>query len=258
MKPTARQCVIPLACVLASTSSTLAQSLFQTPAPAVNPAPHGPAPKAATPTQGAPAASVMQSSPAVANVAAAPTLADVSLFYVVPGKPKSWQKHDKVEIIINQTSVAKFEQSLDTNKSYDLKAELSQFPSLKSLFADLTLGNGIGGDTPKLGVTSSNAYKGDGIYERKDRFTARISGLVLDVKPNGLLVLEATETSMSDDETKRMVLSGIVDPKDITQAGSVQSSQMANLIIRVEHSGSIKDASEKGLIPRFFETVFDF
>ncbi len=185
-------------------------------------------------------------------------LRDASLFVVVPPDPSSWKKHDKLEIIINESAISKAEQTLDTKKDYDFNAELSQFPSLQALFLEPALRNGIGADKPGFGVTSKNKFKGEGTYERKDQLTARVSAIVLDVKPNGHLVVEATETIQQDAEMKTMVLSGIVDPKDITNARTVQSAQVANLAIRIKHEGRVKDAGDKGLLPRVFEAIFNF
>ncbi|MBL8990307.1 MAG: flagellar basal body L-ring protein FlgH [Phycisphaerae bacterium] len=230
------------------------QSLFHAPIPP---------PAAAAPTEPAqgPATGNGPIAPAAAAPRAgdgAPTLAEASLMVVVPPKPRTYQKHDKIEIIINETSIQKYEQSLDAKKKYDLLAELKYFPSIQKLLEDATLTEGIGTVKPKVGLTTDGKFKGDGTYERKDRFTARISALVVDVKPNGLLVIEAKESISSDEETKTMVLAGICDPKDVTTTNTVQSSQLANLNIHVEHSGQIKDASTKGLIPRLFETLFNF
>lgn len=236
-----------------------AQSLFHMP-PAKNPVPV--APSAPGNGQGGGvggAGAPADPSPApVAAQAAMPTLDQVGLFVVTPVAPKKWAQHDKVEIIINETSITKFEQSLDAKKNYDFAAELSQFPSLEAFFSDLIYKPGVTSNTPKVGLTGNSKFKGDGTYERKENMTARISGLVLDVKPNGLLVVEARESVQSDEETKTMVLSGVVDPKDITTTGSVQSAQMANLTIKVEHEGQVKKTGTKGLIPRIFETVFNF
>jgi flagellar L-ring protein precursor FlgH len=105
-------------------------------------------------------------------------------------------------------------------------------------------------------VDGKSDYKGEGSGERKDRFTARISALVIDVKPNGTLVVEARETQQFDDDIKTLVVSGICDPKDVTIQGTVLSSQVANLVIRVEHQGQVKDSATKGWIPRVFDAIF--
>lgn len=240
--------VVPAAC--------MGQSLFQAPIPA-QPLQQQPA----QPTDQKPARDGQGQEPAASQPASsdgAPTLADVSLTNVVPPKPRRYQKHDKVEVIINETSIQKYEQSLDAKKKYDLLSELKAFPDIQKLLEEATLAPGIGTIKPKVQTTSDSKFKGDATYERKDRFTARISAIVLDVKPNGQLVLEARETITSDEESKTMVLSGVCDPRDVTNTNTVQSSQLANLAIHVEHTGQLKDSATKGLIPRLFEALFNF
>ncbi len=187
-----------------------------------------------------------------------PSLEEVSLLVVIPPKPHVHRKHDKVEIIVNESSLARFDGKLDTKKQYDLGAELRQFPSLTALLAQLELRNGIGAVTPRVGIGSTGDFKSTGAYERQDRLNARLSALVIDVKPNGMLVVEARESIQSDNETKTMVISGLCDPKDITRSNTVQSSQLANLVIRIRHEGQVNDATTKGVIPRVLEMIFPF
>lgn len=235
------------------TQPILAQSLLRrpaaaAPAPVFNPAVPG---GAGGPVTGAPA-------PVVAPAAEMTDLASVSLFAVNPPKPKSYAKNDKIEIIINETALQSHQQKLDTKKGYELTAELAQFPSFAELIKQLTLRDGIGNNGPNIGISGDSEFKSDGKYERKDRMTARLSALVTEVKPNGLLLIEAREVMQSDDEIKTMVVSGLVEPRDITQQGTVQSTQMANLIIKTIHEGQTKETATKGFIPRVFEAIFSF
>ncbi|MBX9736317.1 MAG: flagellar basal body L-ring protein FlgH, partial [Phycisphaerales bacterium] len=181
----------------------------------------------------------------------------VSLMMVIPPEPRKYQLHDKIDIIVNETSNQKHEQKLDSKKNYDLAATLRQFPSLQALLLKNTLEDGIE-ESPDVGIGGSNSYKGNGTYERKDKFTARIAAVVIDVKPNGLLLVEARKAVSSDNESQTMVLSGLCDPKDISKSNTVQSSQLADLTLRVKNIGQVKDSSEKGLIPRAFEAIFNF
>lgn len=193
---------------------------------------------------------------AASSVMAAPSLDSIGLFVVQPTKPRSFQKHDKVDIIINEISNTKNEQTLDAKKDLTFNSQLQQFPSLQDLILYSTLTNGIGNTQPSAAYKGKDQFKGTGTYERKDRFTARIAAIVQDVKPNGLIFIEARQTIQSDGEVKVMVLSGMCDPKDITNANTVQSSQLANLVIRVEHQGDVKDTATKSWITRFFEDLF--
>jgi flagellar L-ring protein FlgH len=190
--------------------------------------------------------------------APAPTqLQQASLIAVVPPPPRLYQKHDLIEVIINETSVQSFEQSLDANKKYDIAAELAKFPSIRNLL-EAQLINGDDQSPASLDIRSDSKFKGDGQFERKDKVQARLTAIVLDTKPNGTLVIEARETIQSDTETSTMVLSGICRTEDITKLNTIQSSQLANLSIRIEHEGEVRDVSKKGVIPQVLETIFSF
>lgn len=177
---------------------------------------------------------------------------------VTPPEPRKWAKHDIVEVIVNRSSFEKFEQTLDLKKDYNMMAELRKFPSVRNLL-ELQLRNGDSTGLP-VGVdaVSGNKFKGDGEYERKDQITTRMAAIVVDVKPNGTLVLEARDSQQSDEETKTMVLSGVCRQEDITKSNTIQSSQLANFLLRIEHEGQVKKAGEKGIIPRILEAIFNF
>lgn len=185
-------------------------------------------------------------------------LQGVSLFAVSAPPPKRYAKHDAVQVIINETSAESFTQTTDYKKDYTLKAELSKFPSLSALFEDIALREGIGSVKPAVGVTGNKQTKGTGKFDRRDQVTAKITASVIDVKPNGNLVLEARESRSSDKEVTTMVLSGVCRAEDITRNNTVQSSQLADLTIRIEHEGNVKESGEKGFIPRILEAVFNF
>ncbi len=284
--------VLMLACAACGpVCSAMGQSLFRAPlpppavVPATTPAtpatpatpvaPVTPVTPAAEPTApangpanapGSPSAPGVPAEPAMPVVMTtgsmmgmAPGLNQVSLFAVVPPPPRTYAKHDKVEIIINESSLSQMNQKLDTKKSYDLRAELQQFPSFAALLNQLELRNGIdSSNTPEIGITNSSDFKSEGKYTRSDTLSARVSALVLEVKPNGLLLVEAKEVTQNDDEVKTLVLTGLADPKDITKSNTIQSSQLANLAVRIRNEGDVKNAGSKGLIPRVLETVFNF
>ncbi len=186
------------------------------------------------------------------------SLEEVSLFAVTPPPARAWAKHDLIEVIVNRSSVEKFEQSLDTKKDYDLMAELREFPSFRNLLeAQLRTGDSTGLPVG-VDIGAGNKFKGDGEYERKDKITTRLSAVVIDVKPNGTLVLEARDSQQSGEEVKTMVLSGICRAEDISKSNTVQSSQLANFVMRIDHEGQVKKAGEKGFIPRVLEAIFNF
>lgn len=184
------------------------------------------------------------------------SLRAVSKFIVESPKAKAIEVHDLVTIIINESSKQSSQQKLDTKTDSGLSGSLKQFPNVaKLLEAELTNGN-----TPvaSVDVSGGDKFKGDAKYERNDRFTDRISAVVIDVKPNGTLVLEARRTVTKDDEVQTVVLSGMCRREDVTNANSVLSSQLADMTLTVTNEGELNQANKPGWITRAFRTVFDF
>ncbi|MDX2130481.1 MAG: flagellar basal body L-ring protein FlgH [Planctomycetota bacterium] len=180
-----------------------------------------------------------------------------SLYLVERPKPRTIQVHDKVMIIISETSKSTSEQTLDTKKNVTLSAALEKFPNLaKFLEAELTTGNSS--PIVEAEASANQTFKGDGSYERSDRFTDRVTATVIDVKPNGVVVLEARRTIQKDKEVQTLVLAGECRREDITDNNSVLSSQLADLTVRVHNEGQVKDAASKGLFTRLFEAIFNF
>lgn len=274
---------IAIAATLAAPAALHAQSLFHAPMPpqqpyyqpqqqpqqpppapapqpqAPTPAPANGTPPAATPPAAAPAPQPapqpQQMQPVeAAQYIPAPTAEQVSLFAVKPTKPHKFNKQDKVQIIVAESSMQSFDQKFDGKETNTNSAAITDFPDIGAIYTNGVLVNN-GKPTLKIGAGNGANYKGDGSYERKDRFTARISAIVTDVKPNGMLVLEGRKTILSDKESQSMVVSGLCDPKDITSDNTVTSSQLANLVIKKENGGDVKDAATKGWFPRLFDAL---
>lgn len=188
---------------------------------------------------------------------AQPALEETSLVYIEPPEKRTYEKHDLITIVIDEVSSQTADHKLETKKQYDFTAALQKFPSLKALI-DGELKTGDSNPVVETGVTGDQNFKGEGKYDRSDRFKARIQAEVIDVKPNGTMVLEARKTITKDEEISTIVLSGVVRSEDVTTQNTVLSSQLADLIVSSTNEGEVKDANEKGLIPRFFEAIFNF
>ena len=86
----------------------------------------------------------------------------------------------------------------------------------------------------------------------------RIQARVIDVKPNGNLVLEARKRITVDEEDQIATLSGVCRSKDVTAQNSVLSTQVADLEISVSHTGAARDASRRGWAMRLFDLLRPF
>lgn len=184
-------------------------------------------------------------------------LEGVSLYAVRPPEPREFKVHDLVTIIVNQSSKIEHDQSLETEKDVRNNAGIDAFPDFRGLL-EFTLNGGSTEDTPELDVFGRRNFEGDGEFQREDRITARITAEVIDVKPNGLLVLEARTTIVTDKEEQTMVISGTCRSEDVSDFNTVQSTSLADLRLFTQNTGELRQATEKGFLTKVLEAFFAF
>lgn len=184
-------------------------------------------------------------------------LEEVSLIYIAEPETRVIKQHDIITIIIDENSSQTSSQSLDTKKESKSDASIDAMLNLMQLL-ELRLSDEGSDSTNLLDFTASREFKGEGDYERKDKFSARISAKVLEVKPNGTIVLEATKRIAKDTEISTLVLAGLAREEDITAQNTILSSQLADLNIALVNEGDLKKAAEKGLLTRVLDTIFAF
>lgn len=190
-------------------------------------------------------------------VGATQELRATSMYLVDPPEPREFKVHDIIYIIINENSIARSQQSLDTTKVNQSRDRLNGIiDPMKLLQLRLE-----GGDTSNLNLLNlqvQNQYTGEGEYDRNDQIIARIAAEVIDVKPNGNILLQAQKTVQTDKESKSIVLSGLARQADITLENTLLSSQIADLRLDMQHEGDLPKSASKGLITRALETLFAF
>ena len=180
-----------------------------------------------------------------------------SLVAVRPPEPREFLPQDLITIIVRESSSVQRDQAVETKKENSLDAEIIQLQAIREylLLHGAPTKETVSG-SPIFDLTGE--FKGEGDYERNDDVTARVTARVLEVKPNGLLLLEAKTTVQTDSEIQTISLSGYCRTEDVSESNTIQSSELYDLQLNVQHEGEIRKATEKGLIPRVFETIFNF
>ncbi|MFK7960576.1 MAG: flagellar basal body L-ring protein FlgH [Phycisphaerales bacterium] len=186
-------------------------------------------------------------------------LQDNSLFALAEARPRIFRSHDLVQIIVQERSRSTSSQEVETSKESTIDGSISAFPSLNLAdIAQLQLLGGSGTNLPRVGIDLERTFGAEGDYTRSDDFSTRITAEVVDVLPNGNLILEARTQVRNDDEVSTIMVTGVCRGLDITAGNTVLSNQIHDLQVDKRNEGPIKQANEKGLITRFFETLFAF
>lgn len=102
---------------------------------------------------------------------------------------------------------------------------------------------------------SNNTFSGKGGTESNNDFSGTITATVVEVLPNGHLIIAGEKQIGLNKNVDVLKFSGQVDPRSIQAGNSVNSSQIAN--VRIEHRGRGQQAEAQGIgwLARFFLNV---
>jgi flagellar L-ring protein precursor FlgH len=183
-------------------------------------------------------------------------LSDVSFFAVPEPQPVSFKKHDLITIIVREASEVSSQASTDQKRQKDLDAKLESFVKLNMENMHLT-GDAISSPLEIKGNVDRE-FKGDGTLDRSDSFISRITAEVLDVKPNGVLVLQARKRIKTDDEEQVFILTGDCRAADVMPDNTVLSTQLYDLDLVKNNTGAMRDVTQRGWLTRLLDSVNPF
>jgi len=176
-----------------------------------------------------------------------------SLIAVEAPRPHRLHVHDLVTIIIREEKRATADSDLKSDRKWEVQAELKKWVRLneecKLVPQNFPLGN------PALDLDYEDKYQGKGKVNRKDSLTTRITATIIDIKPNGTLVLEATKSIAVDEDRQYITLTGVCRSDDVTAQNTILSTQLADARIDVQDTGPARDAARRGWLARLWDWV---
>lgn len=191
--------------------------------------------------------------PVAAPVAVAARAPTGSLFSSVSYRPSFEDRRarlvgDTITIQIIENITASQKSSSTANRSSSMKAGVSAFPLLSI------------GDLGKLsvGTSSANDFSGKGDTESANTFSGSITATVVEVLPNGHLVVAGEKQIGVNQNVDVLRFSGTVDPRSVLPGSIVSSTQVANARIESRGRGAQAEAQTVGWIARFFLALLPF
>jgi flagellar L-ring protein precursor FlgH len=111
---------------------------------------------------------------------------------------------------------------------------------------------------PAYSLEASRKFQGDGSIENSEKFTASITVRVIDVMPNGNLLIEGSRKLVLQKETMTVHIAGTVRPTDITRRNTINSSDIADASIKYASKGPLAKNQERGLVTRLSDWINPF
>lgn len=117
---------------------------------------------------------------------------------------------------------------------------------------------GLFGTSQNADVNGANSLKASGGASAANTFNGTITVTVLEVLPNGNLVVSGEKQMAINQGAEFIRFSGVVNPRTITGDNAVPSTQVADARIEYTAKGYIDEAQNMGWLQRFFLNVLPF
>ncbi len=154
---------------------------------------------------------------------------------------------DVLTIVIQETHSVKNEDKTERKNNSSLAARLETFTLSDKAFPANVL--------PSASVTKEQDFTGESKQNTGSDVRASIAVMVIDVQPNGNLVIAGQRSVAVNDETKTLRVSGIVRGIDVTSANTVTSAQVADARIAITGEGGSTRQVTKGPVGQLFDTL---
>ncbi|MEM1098023.1 MAG: flagellar basal body L-ring protein FlgH [Planctomycetota bacterium] len=188
-----------------------------------------------------------------------PNVAEFSYFAVSRPAPRTYAIHDLVTIVIREDTSIDFEAELEAEKDSEVSGGIRDLPKLNlSDLLDLQISSSDVDPDILLDVEYDRSFSGEGEYSRRETMSARVQARIVDVKPNGTVVLEARKHIASDGETATLVATGVARVDDINANNEILSSQLYDLHVVKHGTGELRKSTKKGPLTKLLDAIFSF
>jgi flagellar L-ring protein precursor FlgH len=146
---------------------------------------------------------------------------------------------------------ATFDSEISRTRGNKESADLTAFLGYESQLANI-LPDGI--DPASLtAFGSDSAHTGAGGITRKETVSMRLAAVVLQILPNGNMVIAGKQEVRVNGELRELTVTGVIRPEDIRSDNTIYWHQIAEARISYGGRGSVSDMVE----PRYGQQIYD-
>ena len=147
---------------------------------------------------------------------------------------KALNPHDLISIVISENLSASTGGTVKNSRASTATSELS---ALLGTFSASGAANNA------LAQKSGSSLNAQGQSVTDSSLNTTIGGEVMDVLPNGILVIEAARQLEFNQQTETIIMRGLVRPEDVSPSNQVLSTAISGLQVQVVGKGIINDST---------------
>ncbi len=147
---------------------------------------------------------------------------------------KAFRLHDVVMIVVTESLTASTDGQVKNSRASNANSGLT------SLFGALKSSNAL---QNLVGATAASGLSAQGQSTTDTSLITTFGAEVVDVLPNGMLVVQATRQLTFSQQTQLIRLRGLVRPEDVSAQNQVMSNAMTDLELEVTGKGIVNDST---------------
>ena len=157
---------------------------------------------------------------------------------------------DILTVVININDQAQLQNSSSRTRS---AGETMAIPNLVGLAESVNNIAGRNITDPGIGLTSSSNTAGSGSIKRNEQIMLRVAATVVQMLPNGHLVVRGTQQVRVNSELRDLQVAGIIRPEDISRQNTITYDKMAGAKIYYGGRGMVSDVQA----PRYGQQILE-
>ena len=163
---------------------------------------------------------------------------------------KAVRMHDVVSIVVIESLAASTDGQVKNTRASNASSGIT------ALFGALKASNSL---QNLIGQNSSSGLAAQGQSTTNSSLATTFGGEVVDVLPNGMLVVQATRQLTFSQQTQIIKLRGLVRPEDVSAQNQVLSTAMTDLELEVTGKGIVSDSTyRQNPLVRWLEKLLVF
>ena len=163
---------------------------------------------------------------------------------------RAMRPHDLISVVVSENLAASTDGTVKNSRATSASSGIS------GLIGTLHTGNAM---QNLVNQNSASALNAQGASASNSSLTTTLGGQVVEVLPNGMLVIEAARQVEFAQQVQTIVLRGLVRPEDISQQNQVLSTAISSLEVQVRGKGIINDYTHRqNALVRFLQWALVF
>jgi flagellar L-ring protein precursor FlgH len=165
-------------------------------------------------------------------------------------RARELKENDIVKVMVDFRSRFLSEGDAESRKTASLAAVLADWIKLED--GSLKPAAQADGD-PTITANLNSQFRAQSDVELSDSLTFTIAARIIDIRPNGNLVIEGHQTIRNNEERWRISLTGVVRREAIQADRSVSSDDIYDLQVDKSELGQVRDGYARGWLGKFYD-----